>query len=170
VKRWATDTEAELTRLVATGVAMKKPRIVTFDVALVQYGVEKSSLKKTHQNELVKINTLWTTLPNLDWPIDRITYEHLSGWRDDLIRRGLSDGSILRYFSLLGSIFEWARTEKKWIKINPCKDVNKPKKPPHRERWIIGDEIDSIVLAAKYTVGTVPRNKTQETVLAWLSG
>jgi len=169
---WARMTEADLTRELATINAMRPGnQVVCLDYAIERYSIERSPKKATYENELKKIKVLRERLPHPDWPVDRITGDHLSAWRDDMVaHHAWTPGTVLRYFSLLSAIFEWARKDKKWVTYNPCKDVEKPPKPEHRDRRIIGDEIEAILAAGKYRLGSIPTTMMHEVVLAWLIG
>jgi integrase len=46
--------------------------------------------------------------------------------------------------NLLASVFELARTEWKWVKVNPMRDVRKPVEPPARRRGVKSSEFTAL--------------------------
>lgn len=62
----------------------------------------------------------------------------------------VSAATVLRDITLLSSIFEHARRERRLIDANPIRDLRKPSAPLHRSRLPTTDEIERICLALGY--------------------
>lgn len=58
----------------------------------------------------------------------------------------VSAGTVRREFSTLGGVFRLA-VERRWIMVNPCREVRKPQSPPSRKRGVSQVEIDTMVKA-----------------------
>lgn len=169
-KKWAVLTEREFILNHSTETAISKGIVITFAEALRRYSNEVSMYKKTAKKEMQRIEYYKNNFPDVDYPIQNYTSEHLAAWRDEVMNRSirpLSAGSVLRDFSTLSAFFSWC-IDKKWIKINPMDSVKRPKKPQHRERRIELSEVNEMLKAFKYTPQQVPSTKMQEVALIWL--
>jgi len=62
----------------------------------------------------------------------------------------VSAGSVLRDITLLSSVFEYARRERRLIDVNPVRDMRKPSAPKPRTRLPTDEEIERICLALGY--------------------
>ncbi len=145
-KTWAALRETEIRADKESKPAVK----FTLNDALERYAAEVSPKKRGELWEIKRINAMRTDafshkLP-LALPIGRITTSHLSEWRDH--RQSLvSDGTVLREYTILAGMFEIARREWQWIDTNPARDVRRPQKPDHRERVISLGEIRQMLRA-----------------------
>ena len=141
---WAASRETEL-RLNANKLPKDKH---TLRELLEKYRDEVSPTKKGKIKEVVRINKLLKSSLPIDQPLSSTTSEVLGAWRDSLT---ISAGSIIRDFSLLSAIFEYARRELKWIEANPIKDVRKPKSPEHRNITITQHQIKLMLKQLGYS-------------------
>ena len=141
---WAASRETEL-RLNANKLPKDKH---TLRELLEKYRDEVSPTKKGKIKEVVRINKLLKSSLPIDQPLSSTTSEVLGAWRDSLT---ISAGSIIRDFSLLSAIFEYARRELKWIEANPIKDVRKPKSPEHRNITITQHQIKLMLKQLSYS-------------------
>lgn len=170
-KQWAAETERDLILNSQTMQTMANAPIITVAEALRRYAAEVSILKKGAKKEQTRIRYFINTLPNVDWPLDRYDETHLAEWQRNVMTRTIRPvkaGTVLRDYSTLSAFFTWCLIDKKWINVNPVSKVRKPKKPNHRERRIEVHELEKILAALKYQVGTVPTTQMQETALVWL--
>ncbi len=141
---------------------------VSLDKALVAYSETESIKKLSVDSEQKRIRMLRRELMHIDWPVNKITDLELIDFKNKLKAKGREDATVLRYFNVISSFFEWCRIEKKWIEVNPVRQVRLPKKPEPRFRRISEMEVRMILDAAGLEIGQIPKNKTQETALAWL--
>jgi integrase len=68
-------------------------------------------------------------------PIADTTEAHVGAWRDGRLKE-VSPSTVKREMNLLASVFELARAEWKWTRINPFRGVKKPIEPPARRRGV----------------------------------
>lgn len=170
-KKWAAETERDLILNAQTIQTMANAPIITMAEALKRYAAEVSILKKGAKKEQIRIQYFINNLPNVDWPLDRYDETHLAEWQKNVMTRTIrpvKPGTVLRDYSTLGAFFTWCIIDKKWIDVNPVSKVRKPKKPEHRTRRIEIDEVERMLAALTYHVGTIPTNQQQETALVWL--
>jgi len=69
-------------------------------------------------------------------------------WRDGRLKE-VAPATVRREMNLLSSLYETARREWRWVKVNPFRDVRKPPEPPARRRGVLPGEFDK--LAEKLT-------------------
>lgn len=81
-----------------------------------------------------------------------ITVADLTEWKDQRLRE-VSAASVLREFTVLQSLFEYARRDWRWINSNPARDVRKPGKPASRKHVISDEQRDKLLLALGYVEG-----------------
>ncbi|MCH7306579.1 site-specific integrase [Acinetobacter sp. NIPH 1852] len=170
VLRWAAERERDIFLNHSTEEALKRNIVLTVHEALSRYSTEVSRFKKTWKKETQRIKYFQSTLPKVDWPLERYQSDYLATYRDEAMNRSikpLKASSVRRDFSTLSSFFAWC-IEKKWIKNNPVAEVKLPPKPKNRERRIELDEVERMLAALKYVPGTVPVTKMQEVGLIWL--
>lgn len=169
---WATACERDLLLDMQSRDALDRRNIVvTMSEALRRYAAEKSILKKTAKKEQQRIVYLMNHLPNVHLPLASYHDGYLTAYKDAVMQRSvnpLSASSVLRDFSILNAVFNWAWRDKKWIDHNPLHSVKKPKKPTHRERRISEDEINRILSALQYDKLSVPQLKIQQVGLIFL--
>jgi len=91
----------------------------------------------TNRWDKIRLEKFKRELPFTDKSLSSITPSDIAKWRDSSKLQG---SSIRREMVLINSLFEIARKEWGWIKVNPMKDVKRPSDNPHRKRLITLDE------------------------------
>lgn len=71
--------------------------------------------------------------------VQEVTSEDLGRWRNARLDAN-APATVLRDMGLMSAVFEHAKTEWKWVKVNPMRDVRKPQTSEHRDRLITGVE------------------------------
>jgi len=146
-KAWASARENEL----RDQANMPAGDLHTLGDALIRHRNEVSIKKRGVRWEQIRIEAF---LRDAGLPIklkmSQLTSEHFAKWRDIRLR-SVSKGTVLREFGMLSAVFEVARTEWKWIKENPIKDVKKPANPPHRDVLLTRREIKAQLRALDYS-------------------
>lgn len=151
-REWAREKEAELAAVAEGNMGKGK----TLRDALRRFAEEVSPKRRGERWEVVRLAAFEGKAHSL--PIGKavahVTDDDIRAWRDRR-QRARGDGTVLRDMTLLSAVFEHARTEWKWVKHNPVRDVKKPQKPAHRERVITGPEIRNVLRALGYDRGPV---------------
>lgn len=96
--------------------------------------------------------------------VHEITAQDLTQYRDSEMLR-ISQGSVNRALGVLSPVFTFAVKELFIIDKNPLSSVVRLKENPPRNRRISDEEIEKILEAADYQLGTAPRNTLQ--YVAW---
>lgn len=163
-KAWALKREREIREKISTGASGKQSLKQAFE----RYINEVSPTKKGGHWETLRLSAFIQAkdLP-IHLPIVQVTDFQLGQWRDKRLKE-VAPGSVLREFHLLGSVFETARRDWKWIPTNPVRDVRKPKSPKHRERLITNAEIRTMCRTLGYVSKQVPRSVNTAIALAFL--
>jgi integrase len=168
-ENWAAIRTAELRNNAKTGLSGNH----TLLQALRKYATDVSPKNKGERWEVVRLTALERQLP-VSLPIQRITAQILSEWRDDRLRtvskstgNTIKPASVLREMKLLGSVFEVARREWRWIVENPLKEVRKPSSPEHRSRTIKFTETRKLLKTMGYQRGK-PQSITQALAVCML--
>lgn len=120
----------------------------TFHDLLEKYRREVSPKKRGERWESLRIDVFMRHIT--DRPLNDVSSDVLGAYRDERLKK-VGNGTILREFTLLSAIFEFARRELKWIKVNPASDVRKPKSPPHRDVVIHWTQVKAILKALGYS-------------------
>jgi len=142
--------------------------------AIVRYQGEIAPGMKGGDKEVIRLTAMLGPghrLP-LGKKLGEITPEDMAVWRDDRLRVN-SDGSVLRYITVLSSVFEAARRDWRWVDTNPLRDMRKPSKPAHRERTISGVEVRKMLRQLGWRRGpvqSVTGSIANALVLALLTG
>lgn len=114
----------------------------TLREAMEQYAQEVSPGKRGGRWERVRLNAL-ASEEITKRPVALISSDELGKWRDRRIKQ-VSPSTTRREMNLLASVFERARTEWKWLRVNPMRDVTKPPEPPARRRGVSPAELIAI--------------------------
>lgn len=159
--RWSSIRETEILDRAAGKLARASLRH-----ALRKYADE---VCPKHKGERWEINRLrqFETAPFVDQQMSEVTADDFSKWRDAELARGLKGASVARSLKLWASVFEIARKEWLFTKINPVRDIKKPRGSPHRKRTYIDAEIGLMLHALGWT-GSTPTDSKQETAAALL--
>lgn len=160
-ENWAAMRTAELRNDAKTGLSGNH----TLLQALRKYATDVSPKNKGERWEVVRLMALERQLP-VSLPIQRITAQTLSEWRDGRLLK-VKPASVLREMKLLGSVFEVARREWRWIAENPLKEVRKPSSPEHRTRTIRFTETRKLLKTMTYHRGK-PQSITQALAVCML--
>jgi integrase len=170
-RKWAVDKERELEAQVAGDKGHGK----TLRDAFRKFADEVSPKRRGERWEIVRLTAYQRpATPEdpghgfaLDRPIGQITDDDIREWRDRRLKKN-SRGAVLRDMALLSAVFEEARTEWKWIKVNPVREVKKPSKPAHRRRVITGPEIRNVLRMLGYKPRQPARTVSQSVAIAFL--
>ena len=79
---------------------------------------------------------------------------HFAVWRDRRLR-SVSEASVLREWNILSNACKRALQEWKWLESHPMKGVEKPTKPPSRDRIYTDEEIGRLMHSMGTDLGTV---------------
>lgn len=139
-RAWADAKEAEFKGEVHQTAVVRD----TFE----RYRDEVSPTKKGARWEVIRLNK-FCTYPIANILLRELTAEDIIDWRDRRLRE-VSPATVLREMELMQTAFDQARKNWKWIRENPFKDVDKPRKPPPRDRRITDAEIRLILEALGY--------------------
>lgn len=138
---WALDREREI-RSVADGALPRH----SLQEALDRYKRDVAPLHAGERWEAIRLDALATSktcpLPTRR-PIAEVTTAALVDWRDARLKE-VAPATVARELTLLGSVFEHARREWQWLRVNPMRDVRKPKEPVARRRGVSSTEIGKI--------------------------
>lgn len=160
-EQWAAMRTAQLRNDAKTGLSGNHTLLAT----LRKYATDVSPKNKGERWEVVRLTAFERQLP-VSLPIQRITPEMLSQWRDRRLQQ-VKPASVLRDMKLLGSVFEVARREWRWIADNPLKEVRKPASPEHRTRTIKFTETRKLLRVMAYHDGK-PQSITQALAVCML--
>lgn len=134
---WAARRETEI-RSAKNAITGSK---FTLLEALRRYADNESSTKRGERWEVVRLKAFEShELMPVKKKIGDVTTSDLADWRDLRLKK-IKPSSVLREINLLGSVFEAARLEWKWIDKNPVRDLRKPPSPPHRDVTISRSQI-----------------------------
>lgn len=164
-REWAREKESQLAAAAEGDLGKGK----TLQDALRRFAEEESPKRRGERWEVIRLAAFEDAkehgLP-VAKPVALVDDDDLRAWRDRREKR-VSRGTVLRDMTLLSAVFEVARTEWKWVKVNPLRNVKKPSQPAHRERVIKGWEIRRMLRALGYTGGPV-RTVSQAVAMAFL--
>jgi len=120
----------------------------TLSDAFKKYAETVSIKKRGVRWEMIRLNS-WQSMPFVNLKITDIKTPMLANWRDSRLNT-VKASTVNRELNLLSSVFEYARREWQWIKVNPVHDVGRPKNPAHRDRIFSDNEIAAILDALGY--------------------
>lgn len=138
-REWALQVEAGI-----TGESRPIGRHSVLE-ALRRYAREVSPLKRGSRWERIRLKA-FEAEPLSDFVrrgVGETSEEHVAAWRDDRLKE-VGASTVLREMNLLASVFETARREWKWARINPFRGVRKPQEPPPRRRGVKPGEMEKI--------------------------
>ncbi|PCJ38988.1 MAG: integrase [Alphaproteobacteria bacterium] len=157
---WAVEKEKEFGRSegILNGKSLKN--------AFERYARDVSPLKKGARWEIIRLKKLGRhSIANIQLNI--LSPEDIKSWIADSLK-SISSSSVKRELQVMSSVIEKARKDWKWIEKNPCKDVDKPKEPPPRDRRISDNEIEKITKGLFYQNEEPIINQYQEIAVAFL--
>lgn len=141
--RWATVREQEI-RDGDAGRPLKR----TLAQAVEKFQTDICPTHRSGPMESKRLDVMLRSLPAQRLLSD-VTVADLTAWRARR-EKEVATGTVLREFSLLQSVFEHARRDWQWVKVNPARDVRKPSKPPSRKRVISDVERDRLLESLGY--------------------
>lgn len=139
----------------------------SLEAAIDRYVDEVVPTKRGNQKETIRFKAMKSDLP-VRLSMSEITPEVIGEYRDKLLKRGLSAGTVLRYLGQLSSMFETARREWRWIQSNPVRDVRKPRAPDHRDVTISRHQTKLMLKAFGYSPTKPVRTISQSCAVAFL--
>lgn len=139
----------------------------TLEYAIDKYVEEVVPTKRGNVKEEIRFQAMKRELP-IHLPVGKITPEILGKWRDDMLKRGLSAGTVLRYMGQISSMFEHVRREWRWIPSNPVHDVRKPREPDHRTTIINWHQTKLMLIGFGYSPLKRPMSIMQACAIAFL--
>lgn len=161
-EQWAIETEAQY---LGTSIAVDRKQTVRR--TMERYAAEVSPKRRGARWEQVRITKMLREWSMANSALSDISPDDIGRLRDKMLRGGLSAGSVRRELGLLSAVFEVARTEWRWTRHNPVKDVRLPAKPASRKRLIADDEVRAMVEALGFT-GARPETLSQQIAVAFL--
>jgi integrase len=166
-RKWAVDKTTELEN---KGGAPAAGKGKTLRDAFRKFAEEVSPTRRGERAEIIRLAAFQTEAHSfpLNKALALVDDDDLRAWRDRRLKVN-ARGAVLRDMALLSAIFEHARTEWKWITVNPLRDVKKPTRPPHRKRVIKGHEIRNVLRALGYRKGGGVRTVSQAVAMAFLT-
>lgn len=138
----------------------------TLHEAFRRYGREVSPTKGGERWELVRLNTFEAD-PIASCALSTLAPSDIAAFRDRRLQR-VSGASVRREMNLLGSVLEIARKEWGWLRVNPMRDVKRPRSPPSRKRRITPDEVAALTAAFGLADGLRAETAMHRTGLAFL--
>ncbi len=137
-KKWAQETE----------VRLKNAKLEIFDHiifkdALIEYRDTVSINKRGFEKERRKINFLLKAM-YVDQPLIQVNKDFLTEWREQRLLN-VKGATIRREFILLSAFFTWCIEVKRWLSVNPLREIKFPSESPHRERVISDEEIEILL-------------------------
>ena len=143
---WAVEREAQMRRMVETGVNTDKTCQDAFD----RYSAEVSPHKRGARWEGIRLAAIARHVVGRvslgEMKLCDVTADVLGQWRDARLL-SVAGSTVNRDLNLLSHVFTTARREWKWISASPTVDVRRPQNPQPRDRRITDDEIERICLA-----------------------
>lgn len=136
-REWALQVEA--------GMEVRPLGKHTFLQAMERYAAEVSPTKRGSRWERVRLAALGREPldPVFRLPMPHVESDHVGAWRDRRLK-AVSASTVRREMNLLDSVFERARREWKWVRVNPFRDVVKPQEPPPRRRGVKDSELAAL--------------------------
>jgi integrase len=110
--------------------------------AMRRYAAEVSPTKRGRRWEEIRL-LAFERDPLALLPIAAVTSDELGKWRDRRLQE-VGPATVLREFNLLAALFEAARLEWKWVRVNPVRDVRKPQAPAARRRGVKAGELEAL--------------------------
>ena len=139
----------------------------TLGATIARYVEEVVPTKRGNHKEAIRFEAMKRDLP-VNLPVSELTPEAIGEYRDKLLKRGLSAGTVLRYLGQLSAMLETARREWRWIQVNPVRDVRKPRAPDHRDVTITPSQTRKMLKALGYSPLKPVRTISQSCAVAFL--
>lgn len=98
--------------------------------------------------------------------LSRLTPAHIAEYRDIRLE-SVKGATVRRELNLIESVLEHARRDWGWVKVNPIKDVRRPKASKPRDRRILPEDQERLLMALGYEGGQ-PETKQQVVAVMFL--
>lgn len=141
---------AEQEEAILSGRRRAEPR--TLRDGLQRYARDVSPTKRGARWELLRLAAFERDMTFVDRLMSLVHADDIAGWRDDRLKVVMG-ASVARDMTLLGSVFEQARLEWRWVSVNPVRDVRKPSPSRPREQRVSDEDAALIYAMAGYVVG-----------------
>jgi len=133
-------------------VSREEAENTTLSEALDRYGREISSGKKGDRQEIARIR-FWKSHPLAKRFLASIQGKDIAAFRDERLKSGASANTVRLDLALLSHLFtiavkEWGMTGL----VNPVYQIRKPKLPRGRDRRLLPEELERIVVASESPV------------------
>lgn len=169
---WAVEREAQMRRIVQTGIDTGKTVQDAFDRYLETVSPRKrgAAWERTRLAFLAQNMAGDTALGKMR--LCDVTSDVIAKWRDTClagvakVRDPVLGSTINRDLALLSHVFTTARREWKWIAANPISDVSRPASPAARDKRFSDDDIKNILQALGYAGAA--RTKSDLVAVAFL--
>lgn len=159
-KSWAAQMEHELSQMVE-GVSTT----LKFSDVFMRYAEEVSETKKGAMWEVVRLK-MFSRFPIADIRLIDLRREDFDKYIADRLNN-IQSSSVNRELNLLSHCLTQAR---RWrlMDHNPMVDLKRPKNPPHRDRRISPNEIETLLVVLKYSEQAEVRQQQQRVAIAFL--
>lgn len=117
----------------------------TLLAAMRRYADEVSPTKRGGHWERLRLKALEED-PIVKAAMGAIDSDRWGKWRDARLKE-VAPATVRREMNLLQALYEAARREWKWVRINPFRDVRKPPEPPARRRGVRPGEFEKLAEA-----------------------
>lgn len=158
-KYWADEIEADIDSGRPIGEHTLRQTLRT-------YADRVSPEKRGARWERLRLAAFERDMTFVDKAVDQVVPADIAGWRDCRLR-DVAGSTIRREFNLLNSVFEVARREWGWVRVNPVADVSKPSNPEPRDQIISEAQAEEIMAAAGYWRGIEIRTTQHLTAAAF---
>lgn len=117
----------------------------TLIAAMRRYVQEVSPTKRGERWERLRLAALEAD-PIAKLAMAALNSDRWGQWRDARLKV-VAPATVRREMNLLGALYEAARREWKWVRVNPFRDVRKPPEPPARRRGVRDGELEKLTEA-----------------------
>ena len=149
--------------------AEERSSSITLAALIDEYISEVTSQKRSKRTEEIRLRRLQR---------DKLGTKALSTFTKRTIERRLNEraknrdtnvlpSTVNRELTILSDVFQFA-IKNELTDVNPCRGVEKPREPEHRERVASDEDIEKLLQACGWDGKTVPKNKMQLAVAAFL--
>lgn len=144
--------------------AEERSSSITLAALIDEYISEVTSQKRSKRTEEIRLRRLQR---------DKLAAKTLSSFTnrtiENYIERRLSEraknrdnyispSTVNRELTILSDVFQYA-IKNELTDVNPCRGVEKPREPEHRERVASDEDIEKLLLACGWDGHTVPKKK-----------
>lgn len=141
---WAASRELEIEEV--KGVLPGRGK--TLHDAIDRFIKEEAPKRKGGRWEAVRLNRIKKEIP--DKRLDKLTADDFTLWRNARLAE-VQGPSVRREMNVLRSVFEAARCDWGWVKINPMADVKRPPNNPPRKATLSESDIATMCKALDYS-------------------